>query len=192
MQDHLSFCGQEAIDYKWAFYNAPVGQAIGRYRVVVDCNATFAKMFQLSRDDLIGQSFQSLYPTQVDFDKTGERITPILRQHGRFSEHRVMRRANGELFWVHISGFTLNRSDPFQETLWAFTDLRREDSVDLTLHGSMTPRERDIAALLIERKTGKEIGKALGISPRTVDVYKTRLLRKYGAASTAELVKKLL
>ena len=192
MQDPLSFGAPEAIDYKWAFYNAPVGQAIGRYRVVVDCNATFSKMFQLSRDDLIGQSFQSLYPTQVEFDKTGERITPLLSQHGHFSEHRVMRRASGELFWVHISGFAHNRSDPFQQTLWAFTDLRQEDGVDLTLHGSMTPRERDIAALLIERKTGKEIGKALGISPRTVDVYKTRLLRKYGAASTAELVKKLI
>ena len=192
MQDFLSICEQETIDYKWAFYNAPVGQAIGRYRVVVDCNATFSKMFQLSREDLIGQSFQSLYPTQVDFEKTGERITPLLSQHGCFSEHRVMRRANGELFWVHVSGFAHNRSDPFKETLWAFTDLRQEDDVDLTLHGSMTPRERDIAALLIERKTGKEIGKALGISPRTVDVYKTRLLRKYGAASTAELVKKLL
>jgi len=64
--------------------------------------------------------------------------------------------------------------------------------VDSTLRGSMTPRERDIAALLIERKTGKEIGETLGISPRTVDVYKTRLLRKYGIASTAELVKQLL
>ena len=192
MQDHLSTSGLDAIDYKWAFYNAPVGQAIGRHRVVVDCNVLFAQMFQLSRDDLIGQSFQSLYPTQVDFEKTGERITPMLVQQGHFAEHRVMRRANGELFWVHVSGFTLNRSDPFQETLWAFTDLSREEGVDSTLHGSMTPRERDIAALLIERKTGKEIGEALGISPRTVDVYKTRLLRKYGVASTAELVKQLL
>ncbi len=103
-----------------------------------------------------------------------------------------MRRGNGELFWVLVSGFTLNRSDPFQETLWAFIDLSREHSVESTLRGSMTPRERDIAALLIERKTGKEIGKALGISPRTVDVYKTRLLRKYGVTSTAELVKQLL
>ena len=71
MQDNSSAPTLDAIDYKWAFYNAPVGQAIGRYRVVVDCNATFAQMFQLSRDDLIGQSFQSLYPTQVDFEKTG-------------------------------------------------------------------------------------------------------------------------
>lgn len=192
MNDHLVMNSTDKIDYKWAFYNAPVGQAIGRYRVVVDCNATFAEMFKLSREDLIGQSFQSLYPTQVDFDKTGERITPLLSHQGCFAEHRVMKRANGELFWVHISGFSLNRDDPFQETLWAFTDLSRGEESDSTLHGSMTPRERDIAALLIERKTGKEIGKALGISPRTVDVYKTRLLRKYGVSSTAELVKQLL
>ena len=192
MQNPLPPNGPDAIDYQWAFYNAPVGQAIGRYRMVVDCNALFAEIFQTDRQALIGQSFESLYPTQVDFEKTGERITPLLAQHGHFSEHRVMRRSNGDLFWVHISGFTLNRSDPFQETLWAFTDLSREEGVESTLRGSMTPRERDIAALLIERKTGKEIGKALGISPRTVDVYKTRLLRKYGVTSTAELVKQLL
>ena len=192
MQNPLPPNGPDAIDYQWAFYNAPVGQAIGRYRMVVDCNALFAEIFQTDRQALIGQSFESLYPTQVDFEKTGERITPLLAQHGHFSEHRVMRRSSGDLFWVHISGFTLNRSDPFQETLWAFTDLSREEGVESTLRGSMTPRERDIAALLIERKTGKEIGKALGISPRTVDVYKTRLLRKYGVTSTAELVKQLL
>lgn len=192
MQNPLPSNGSDAIDYQWAFYNAPVGQAIGRYRMVVDCNALFAEIFQTDRQTLIGQSFESLYPTQVDFEKTGERITPLLAQHGHFSEHRVMRRSSGDLFWVHISGFTLNRSDPFQETLWAFTDLSREEGLESTLRGSMTPRERDIAALLIERKTGKEIGKALGISPRTVDVYKTRLLRKYGVTSTAELVKQLL
>ena len=69
---------------------------------------------------------------------------------------------------------------------------RRKARGDVTLRGSMTPRERDIAALLIERETGNEIVKALGISPRTVDVYKTRLLRKYGVASAGKLVKQLL
>jgi DNA-binding CsgD family transcriptional regulator len=56
----------------------------------------------------------------------------------------------------------------------------------------MTARERDVATLLIEGKTGKEIAKALHISPRTVDVYRTRLLRKYNVSSTPELVGFLL
>ena len=55
-----------------------------------------------------------------------------------------------------------------------------------------TPRERDVAALLIDGLTGKEVARALDISPRTVDIYKTRLLRKYDVASTPELVQRLL
>ena len=60
------------------------------------------------------------------------------------------------------------------------------------LNVDFTAREREIAALLIDGLTSKLIGKRLGICPRTVDVYRARLMRKLGAASTAELVNKLL
>jgi DNA-binding CsgD family transcriptional regulator len=118
----------------------------------------------------------------------------MLAKHHTFNDHRVMRRLDGELFWVQVSGFTYTPEDPHRETIWAwaFTDLSTTRNVNSELRGSMTPRERDIAALLIEGKTGKEVGQALGISFRTVDVYKTRLLRKYGVTSTPELVKRLL
>ena len=56
----------------------------------------------------------------------------------------------------------------------------------------LTPREREIAALLIEGLTSKLIGKKLEISPRTVDVYRARLMKKHRAATTPELVQKLL
>jgi len=46
--------------------------------------------------------------------------------------------------------------------------------------------------LLVSPSISKLIGKRLGISPRTVDVYRARLMRKVGAATTAELVHKLL
>jgi len=56
----------------------------------------------------------------------------------------------------------------------------------------LTPRERDVATLLIDGKTGKEVAKVLDISPRTVDIYRTRLLRKYNAKNTQALVELLL
>ena len=56
---------------------------------------------------------------------------------------------------------------------------------------SLTKSEREIAALLVEGLTSKLIGRRLGISPRTVDVYRARLMRKYGASTTADLVHKL-
>jgi DNA-binding CsgD family transcriptional regulator len=44
----------------------------------------------------------------------------------------------------------------------------------------------------VEGLTSKLIGRRLEISPRTVDVYRARLMRKTGAASTPELVNRLL
>jgi len=94
----------------------------------------------------------------------------------------------GELFWCHVSGRALDPAAPHAAGIWAFEDLsaRRRLAVDLT------PREREIAALLIEGLTSKLIGKRLGISPRTVDVYRARLMKKHAAATTPELVQKLL
>ena len=181
-----------AIDYRRAFQDAPVGQAIARNRAICDCNRAFAEIFRGQIEDLVGTTFESLYPTQAHFADAGKRIAPILAKSRTFSDDRVMRRLDGELFWVHVSGFTYTPDDPHSETIWAFTDLAVDRKVNSELRGSMTPRERDIAALLIEGKTGKEIGNILGISFRTVDIYKTRLLRKYAVTNSPDLVKKLL
>ena len=52
--------------------------------------------------------------------------------------------------------------------------------------------EREVAAHLMSGLTSKEIGKALEISHRTVEIYRARLMRKYGAHSTPDLVHRLL
>ena len=39
--------------------------------------------------------------------------------------------------------------------------------------------------------TSKAIGKTLAISPRTVEIYRAKLMRKYSARTAAELVSKL-
>ena len=57
---------------------------------------------------------------------------------------------------------------------------------------SLSLLEARVLGVLIEGLTSKGIGRRLGISPRTVDVYRARLMRKVGAATTAEMVHKLL
>jgi DNA-binding CsgD family transcriptional regulator len=99
-----------------------------------------------------------------------------------------MRRMNGELFWCHVSGRALDPKQPHAAGIWAFEDLSSRRALKV----EFTAREREIAALLIEGLTSKLIGKRLDISPRTVDVYRARLMRKTGAATTPELVNKLL
>ena len=176
------------LSYRTAFEFAPIGLVLSRQRTMVDCNHAVLAMFGAEREQLIGQSFRVLYPTQGEYERTGERIVASLGEDGRYADERVMRRVDGELFWCHVSGRALEASDPHALGIWSFEDL----SARRSLRQEFTPREREIAALLIEGLTSKLIGKRLGISPRTVDVYRARLMRKVDAATTAELVHKLL
>ena len=178
-----------ALDYRIAFDLAPIGLAISRNRLMVDCNQQLLDMFGASREQLVGQSFEVLYPTHDEFERTGARIVASLNKSGWYADERVMKRQrSGELFWCHVSGRALDPQQPHAAGIWSFEDLsaRRRVKADLT------PREREIAALLIEGLTSKLIGKRLAISPRTVDVYRARLMKKHRAATTPELVQKLL
>ena len=60
------------------------------------------------------------------------------------------------------------------------------------MRAELTAREREVAAFLMEGMTSKEIGKALGISHRTVEIYRAKLMRKYKSSTTADLVHKLV
>jgi PAS domain S-box-containing protein len=188
----MSTRSMPALDYRTAFELAPIGLVLSRQRQIVDCNERVLEMFGAARAQLIGRSFEVLYPTHEEFERTGERIVASLDAQGWYADDRVMKRMAGpragELFWCHVSGRALNPQEPHEAGIWAFEDLssRRKLKLDLT------PREREIAALLIEGLTSKLIGKKLTISPRTVDVYRTRLMRKVGASTTPELVNKLL
>ncbi|MFT3815156.1 MAG: PAS and helix-turn-helix domain-containing protein [Acidovorax sp.] len=176
------------IDYQLAFDLAPLGLVISRNRAMVACNRQVCEMFGASREVLIGQSFQILYPTADEYERQGARMAPILNAKGYYSDERIMKRANGEVFWCHISGRALNREDPHAAGIWSFEDLSAQRPVKAELTG----REREVAARLLEGMTSKEIGKALAISHRTVEIYRARLMRKYNASTAADLVHKLV
>ncbi|MCM5678409.1 PAS and helix-turn-helix domain-containing protein [Schlegelella sp. S2-27] len=179
--------GQD-VDYRIAFELAPVGLVLSRHRVIVDCNEALAEMFRTSRELLIGQSFLMLYPSPEEFERTGERITPVLNARGRYADDRIMKRGDGDLFWCHVTGRAMERASPHAAGIWSFEDLSSRRPVKAELTG----REREVAALLIEGQTSKQIGRVLGISHRTVDIYRARLMRKFKASTTPELVQRLL
>jgi PAS domain S-box-containing protein len=178
-----------ATDYRTAFEQAPIGLVISRDRLIVACNQHLLAMFGAQQaTQLAGSSFELLYPTHEEFERTGERIVASLDRRGFYADERIMKRLSGELFWCHVSGRALDPAKPHAAGIWSFEDLSARRKVSAVL----TPREREIAALLIEGLTSKRVGQRLAISPRTVDVYRARLMRKYGASTTPELVNKLL
>ena len=183
------------VDYRLAFEHAPVGMVLSRDRIIVDCNARLCEMFGASRETLVGQSFRVLYPSVVEFERIGKRMEPILNASGRYSDNRMMKRLDGaatlpggETFWCHVTGRALNRAAPHEAGIWTFEDLGSRRSVTAEL----TPREREVAAHVMQGLTSKQIGRALEISHRTVELHRARLMRKYTASTTAELVQKMM
>jgi PAS domain S-box-containing protein len=175
------------VDYRLAFNLAPVGLCVSRNRAIVDCNAQLCHMFGASRELLVGQSFQVLYPSADEYERLGARMAPILNAKGHYADDRIMKRASGEVFWCHVTGRALNRDAPHEAGIWAFEDLSEQRPVKAEL----TAREREVAARLLDGMTSKEIGRTLEISHRTVEIYRARLMRKYKANTTADLVHKL-
>ncbi|MBC3812258.1 MULTISPECIES: LuxR C-terminal-related transcriptional regulator [Undibacterium] len=176
------------IDFEVIFQQAPIGMCVSQNRIIYACNDDLAQMFNYKKEDLIGQSFQILYPSPDEFERTGARITPIMNAKGSYSDERIMKRANQELFWCHVTGRGLRKNEPHAAGIWTFEDLSAKRPVSAEL----TPREREIAALLVEGKTSKLIARQISLSPRTVEMHRAKLMKKFSAATSSELVHKLL
>jgi two-component system, LuxR family, response regulator FixJ len=53
----------------------------------------------------------------------------------------------------------------------------------------LTPREHEVAMYLVAGNSNKDVARKLGISPRTVEIHRGRLMEKTGVRSLAELVR---
>ena len=57
-------------------------------------------------------------------------------------------------------------------------------------YAQLSPREREVLGLIVEGLTNKEIGRALALSPRTVETHRANLFAKLEAESLAQLIRR--
>ncbi|MBE7734171.1 response regulator transcription factor [Devosia faecipullorum] len=74
--------------------------------------------------------------------------------------------------------------------LGAMSDGRRP--VEVRGFAQLTPREREVLQLITNGQSNKEAGRELGISPRTIEVHRARVMEKLGARNTADLMRIVL
>ncbi len=172
------------------FRESPVAHMVVRFRRIVEVNAALERLFGFRRDALLGRSVQRLYPSTADFQRIGETCEAQMRASGAsyYEDQRFMQTRDAEIFWARARGITLTPEDPFALMVWSFD--RVEDRQYRSVR--LTPREREIAPLIGQGLTSRMIGERLGISPRTVETHRARLMKKFGVSNTAELVSQIV
>ncbi|MGS4887981.1 MULTISPECIES: LuxR C-terminal-related transcriptional regulator [Stappiaceae] len=169
-----------------AYDHAPMGLVLTEHRVIRTCNDTFAQMFGYEKEDLIGQSFRLLYGTDHEFHQVRDIGLGPLRQSLPYSDERLMRCADGNRIWCRFRARTLTPEDPLARTVLSFALIETKDSGP-----QLTKREREVVLLLSQGKTSKEIARDLGLSPRTVEDVRARLLKKFEVKNVAVLLARL-
>ena len=77
---------------------------------------------------------------------------------------------------------------------WARRAERGGDVISKTFPGLelLTSRERDVLNQIAAGSSNKQAGRELGISPRTIEVHRARIMEKLGAKNAADLVRIVL
>ena len=175
-------------DLGLVFDLAPVGLCISRNRIIERCNAAFGATFGYDPAELQNQSFECLYPSHNEFENIGAQGFAVMLQTGVYSDERIMRHRSGRLFWCHAAGRALQRDQPFARAVWMFEDISSRRVVAVNL----TAREREIVRQLAAAQSTKLIARALGVSPRTIEGHRARIMKKVGAQTASEMIAKLV
>ncbi|HRD76041.1 MAG TPA: response regulator [Hyphomicrobiaceae bacterium] len=69
-----------------------------------------------------------------------------------------------------------------QQQSQALADLRAS-------YSELSERQQQVMDLAVKGRTNKEIGATLGISPRTVEIYRAKVMERMGAYTLADLVR---
>jgi FixJ family two-component response regulator len=83
--------------------------------------------------------------------------------------------------------------EALQQAVRQHVKSRQRQQADRTArerYAQLSEREREVLGLIIEGLTNKEIGRALELSPRTVETHRANLFGKLGAESLAQLIRR--
>lgn len=167
---------------KIGFMHSPTAQMVTSNRFIIEYNHSFADLFGYDSNELKGESILRLYPNSSDFEKRGKVWEEILKKHNMYQDDRFMLHRNKTIFWVRVKGITLTPENPFELMIWTLIKVAyNKDSF-------LTKREQEVASYVVNGLTNKKIAELLNLSPRTIEIHRSNVMKKVGAKNLNDLV----
>jgi len=146
-------------------------------------------------DDEMGNGWtEGLHPD--DRDLCLETYLKAFSARQPFRVQFRLQKSNGDYCWVEGTGTPrINQGvfTGFMGTAHDLSDRRRRaftpDEQSVRMVFSLTERERQVLVLIADGKTTKQAATTLGISYKTADSHRSRILEKLGVHETASMVR---
>lgn len=164
--------------------DVPLPAVIGSFRVMRECNQAFSELFGYERSQLIGKSFRMIYLDNDEYIRMGKIWNSKLEKNLKYVDERIMVKAGGENFWCRVHGQTLDRNNPTARALWLLQPVSRPVA---PAGPALTTRQRQIVALVAQGKSNSDIAREVGISVRTAETHRSRIMKRIGVRNAAEL-----
>lgn len=168
----------------FALETLPVPLVYATHRIIREVNAAFAGLFGYEETELRNQSFNMLYPHLADFVMIGDLWRANFAEGRSYTDERIMRKRDGTRFWCRVRGRSMIEADPFSEAIYCFDAMTRPVGGGTA---ALTGRQHQILTLVAQGKTNAAIAAELGLSPRSVETHRYRMLRQLGLKNAAEL-----
>ncbi|GEM_PF-1452993 len=123
ISDQVDVLKQRLVEHQLIFDNAIVGIGALHERVITRCNRRFEEIFGYGPGELDNQNVRILYPSTEAFDRIGRIGYGYLLNHNVYSDERVMKRKNGEIFWCNVDLKPLNSTNPQRDVVMIFQDI---------------------------------------------------------------------
>ena len=99
-------------------------------------NTPLCTMFGVDRKAILGASLEQCYSSRQEYLSYGEAVKLAVRRGVAYESELQMRRADGQLFWVHFSGKAVDINDLSHGTVWVVMDISSRRKLEADLHRS--------------------------------------------------------
>ncbi|MFN3377160.1 MAG: putative bifunctional diguanylate cyclase/phosphodiesterase [Burkholderiaceae bacterium] len=122
--------------------SAGVGIVFVRQRVVVRCKQRYAEIFGYARaESVVGLDSESFYPDREAYRDLGRRAYAEMSQGRAFRTERLMRHAQGHLFWASLTGRLLNPDDTSEGSIWILDDIDAQRQAQAQLSAAVRDKQ---------------------------------------------------
>ncbi len=135
---------RELVAYQQALLTStPIGIAVfSLERRCIDANANFAAIFGLRIEDIKGESARVLYYDDQGYADVDRRAYPAVLEGGTFSGDVRMRRSDGAIIWVRLTGHMVDEKIPARGIIWAAEDISARKAMEDELKRSNAELEQ--------------------------------------------------